>query len=174
MNQKLIGYLELNKALLLEQWRCQFITQISSRKMRMIDAYLQTIEPFYLEVLLLLEGERIEDACLLEKLSDSLQNESHSKLPYLLEIFLSGEEAICTHLLSQQIENHPFSYDETACLFESLRKTFDLLIRRYANTFCTECAQPLMKAHHHVIQLGHLVSLLRCGLYPKAGFIYDD
>jgi hypothetical protein len=153
MNSRLLQYLKRHRVRLLDAWQAEFAAKVSEAGMDVVDAYVQTLDPFYIDLLDLLRGEPLKNPQLLGRIGHYQKNRKPFRLSHLMEIFLTGEEVITQDLCTAAEVDHEFTRQELATYLTQVTQAFDTLIQTYAHEFCDECVKPLLKAHERVIHL---------------------
>ncbi len=169
MNEKLVRFLESNRAVILSEWKTQAVSDWNSRlaanslfagvgttkipssasicSHRTADMLSFLVKGFYSDLLKLVQGENIN-----KTKSSGQQFPRYTPygvrltLPYLLEIFFAGEEVFGNHLLLDNKEENGFSHTEASDAFEEVSDAFRLLIQHYVDVFCIDCLVPLTTA----------------------------
>jgi hypothetical protein len=154
---KLLYFLACHKSKILEEWHLQFVVNAKKTGMETVDAYLQTLDGFYLDLISVLERGNIQEIHPDGNFQHLTKSKVRLKLPFLMEVFFSGEEVVYKQLFSKHVGQY-FSHAEIASFLESIADAFAELIRYYSSTFCQDCTQPLMATHHQIIELGQKVS----------------
>lgn len=157
MNEKLVEYLKLNKDRIVEEWHYRFITQGTKAGMTVVDAHLQTMDGFFLDVVSLLSHHSIEKSSQSGKFDNFSPTNHRHRLPHLMEIFLSGEEVFWDFVIAD--EDNPFSENEKAGVIAMISAAFKTLTQYHVDHFCTSCVDPLLRAHDQVIGLGQRLSI---------------
>jgi hypothetical protein len=137
MKNLLVQHLELNEAILVQEWHAQFIRDLQRPDFDEDENGLKVIAQLYETLVQALKGKA--ERALLFEIFVANQEISEAKLPLLLAVLISGEEVLRDDLLVNRFGMHQFEPTVAGELFEIANRAFHRLMRDHAMKLCVNC-----------------------------------
>jgi hypothetical protein len=167
-----ITYLQRHRFQILEDWHAQFVRNAVKAEMQVVDAYLQTLDDYYLEMMELLLGGSIEEVHPNGTLSRFTRNPKPFRLFQLMEIFLSGEQVLSKRL-QEGAKAGELTHAELVEALQDVTTASDALMRFYSKNFCNKCVGPLLKAQENLQQIQQQQSEAQYADRPRMEFDHE-
>ena len=152
MNEALIEILESGRCQIVRRW-AEVLEANLSRIWGEPAGIPQHIVQGVLDELIVLLGFGRDKAELVahQPLSLPLGSRDRSKIPWQLEVMLSGDEVV-EDFLTENAHRFHIETGPSHCL-EEVHRAFHVLILKEINGFCGNCVQPLVTSTRHIVDM---------------------
>ncbi len=161
MKDSLFDHLQDNRRQLVKEWHRRICQTKAQENLQTEFPTVKTVDKIFSELLAIFRDEGENDRPLpVQQIENYAGNGVRIKLPFMIEVFLIGEEVIGERLYLQNDLADDSACERAAEDVERLNGAFHTLIRQQTQFFCVHCLKPLLTAHQVICKLEQPVSEL--------------